>query len=82
MTSYNARADAGARQPGTTLLGGACQAGATAEIEDPADPRSHGLSAPAVARALAASSFLFGQLSFEVFGRFEGVAAEGEVLFD
>ncbi len=41
-----------------------------------------GVPLPAVARALAVWSFLFGQISFEVFGRFEGVVTNGEVLFD
>ena len=77
------------------LLRDAYQAGEIAESKVP--PLSEAMTAqtqplaeavmaeiplPAVARGLAVWSFLFGQISFEVFGRFEGVVTNGEVLFD
>jgi AcrR family transcriptional regulator len=40
-----------------------------------------GVPLPVVARALAVWAFLFGQLNFEVFGRFDGLADSG-VMFD
>jgi len=78
----------------TRVLGGilrdACQAGEIAESRIPpiseaqpvAEEVMAGVPLPAVARGLAVWSFLFGQISFEVFGRFEGVVTNGEVLFD
>ena len=41
-----------------------------------------GVPLPIVARALVVWTLLFGQISFELFGRFEGVVADTEVLFD
>jgi AcrR family transcriptional regulator len=37
---------------------------------------------PVVARALVVWTLLFGQISFELFGRFEGIAQDTEVLFE
>ena len=77
------------------ILRDACQAGEIAESRIPpiseamtaqaqpvAEEVMAGVPLPAVARGLAVWSFLFGQISFEVFGRFEGVVTNGEVLFD
>lgn len=77
------------------ILRDACQAGEIAESKIPpiseamtaqtqpvAEEVMAGVPLPAVARGLAVWSFLFGQISFEVFGRFEGVVTNGEVLFD
>ena len=41
-----------------------------------------GVPLPIVARALAVWTLLFGQISFELFGRFDGVVQDTEVLFD
>ena len=41
-----------------------------------------GVPLPTVARAVVAWAQLFGQISFELFGRFHGVIADTEVLFD
>ena len=41
-----------------------------------------GVPLPIVARALAVWTLLFGQISFELFGRFDGVVRDTEVLFD
>jgi AcrR family transcriptional regulator len=41
-----------------------------------------GVPLPIVARSLVAWAFLFGQLNFEVFGRLEGVVADGPALFE
>ena len=54
----------------------------TAQVQPLAEAVMAEIPLPAVARGLAVWSFLFGQISFEVFGRFEGVATNGEVLFD
>ena len=54
----------------------------TAQAQPVAEEVMAGVPLPAVARGLAVWSFLFGQISFEVFGRFEGVVTNGEVLFD
>lgn len=54
----------------------------TAQIQPLAEAVMAGIPLPAVARGLAVWSFLFGQISFEVFGRFEGVVTNGEMLFD
>ena len=54
----------------------------TAQIQPLAEAVMAGIPLPAVARGLAVWSFLFGQISFEVFGRFDGVVTNGEVLFD
>jgi AcrR family transcriptional regulator len=77
------------------ILRDAYQAGQIAESKIPPIPEAMaaqtrplaeadmaGVPLPAVARGLAVWSFLFGQISFEVFGRFEGVVTNGEVLFD
>ena len=77
------------------ILRDACQAGEIAESRIPpiseamtaqaqpvAEEVMAGVPLPAVARGLAVWSFLVGQISFEVFGRFEGVVTNGEVLFD
>jgi len=54
----------------------------TAQTQPLAEAVMAGIPLPAVARGLAVWSFLFGQISFEIFGRFEGVVTNGEVLFD
>jgi len=54
----------------------------TAQVQPLAEAVMAEIPLPAVARGLAVWSFLFGQISFEVFGRFEGVVTNGEVLFD
>ena len=54
----------------------------TAQAQPVAEEVMAGVPLPAVARGLAVWSFLFGQISFEVFGRFEGIVTNGEVLFD
>jgi AcrR family transcriptional regulator len=41
-----------------------------------------GVPLPIVARAVVAWALLFGQISFEVFGRFDGVLQDTDVLFD
>lgn len=41
-----------------------------------------GVPLPVASRALAMWALLFGQLNFEVFGRLDGVVADGEVLFE
>jgi hypothetical protein len=41
-----------------------------------------GVALPIVAGALAVWTLLFGQISFELFGRFDGVVQDTEVLFD
>ncbi len=41
-----------------------------------------GVPLPIAARALVVWTLLFGQISFELFGRFEGVVGDTEVLFD
>ena len=41
-----------------------------------------GVPLPIVARALAVWTLLFGQISFELFGRFDGVVQDTDVLFD
>jgi AcrR family transcriptional regulator len=54
----------------------------TAQLQPLAEAVMAEIPLPAVARGLAVWSFLFGQISFEVFGRFEGIVTNGEVLFD
>jgi len=54
----------------------------TAQVQPLAEAVMAEIPLPAVARGLAVWSFLFGQISFEIFGRFEGVVTNGEVLFD
>jgi AcrR family transcriptional regulator len=41
-----------------------------------------GVPLPTVARSLVVWTMLFGQINFELFGRFEGVVPDTEVLFD
>jgi AcrR family transcriptional regulator len=41
-----------------------------------------GVPLPTVARALAVWTMLFGQINFELFGRFEGVVENTDVLFE
>jgi AcrR family transcriptional regulator len=41
-----------------------------------------GIPLPVVARSLVVWGFLFGQISFELFGRMEGIISNGDVLFD
>jgi len=41
-----------------------------------------GVPLPIVARALVVWTLLFGQVSFEVFGRFDSVSLNGDVLFE
>ena len=73
----------------------ACQAGAIAESRVPrvsaamaaqAQPAGQammpGVPLRVASRALVMWSLLFGQINFEVFGRLEGVVADGGVLFD
>ena len=47
-----------------------------------AEQAMSGVPLPIVARALVAWALLFGQINFELFGRFDGVVADTEVLFD
>jgi len=54
----------------------------TAQMRPLAEAVMAGIPLPVVARGLAVWSFLFGQISFEVFGRFDGVVTNGEMLFD
>ena len=54
----------------------ATEAGRVADLAFP------GVPLPIVARALLAWSQLFGQVSFELFGRFEGVVEHPEALFE
>jgi AcrR family transcriptional regulator len=73
----------------------ACQAGVIAESRVPrvsaamaaqAQPAGQaimpGVPLRVASRALVMWSLLFGQINFEVFGRLEGVVADGGVLFD
>jgi AcrR family transcriptional regulator len=41
-----------------------------------------GMPLPVVARSLVVWGFLFGQISFELFGRMEGIISNADVLFD
>jgi AcrR family transcriptional regulator len=41
-----------------------------------------GIPLPVVARSLVVWGFLFGQISFELFGRMEGIVSDADVLFD
>jgi AcrR family transcriptional regulator len=41
-----------------------------------------GIPLPVVARSLLVWGFLFGQISFELFGRMEGIISNADVLFD
>jgi AcrR family transcriptional regulator len=41
-----------------------------------------GIPLPAVARSLLVWGFLYGQISFELFGRMEGIISDPDVLFD
>jgi AcrR family transcriptional regulator len=53
-----------------------------AQAEPIAEAVMPGVPLAVVARGLAVWSLLFGQISFEVFGRLEGMATDSEVLFD
>jgi hypothetical protein len=40
-----------------------------------------GIPLPVVARSLMVCGFLFGQISFELFGSMEGIISDADVLF-
>ena len=52
------------------------------EIHQLARTAAPDVPVPTIARALVAWALLFGQISFELFGRFEGVIQDTEALFD
>jgi AcrR family transcriptional regulator len=53
-----------------------------AQAEPVAQAVLPGIPLPVVARSLVVWGFLFGQISFELFGRMEGIISDADVLFD